>query len=68
MQDSEIQRELLRETVEPAQALRLDINKELGQQNQLQISNNHPALQVNAITLQRPFRQPNQRQNFAAFN
>ena len=37
MQDPEIQRELLRETLEPAQALRLAIDMELGQRNQLQI-------------------------------
>ena len=35
MQDPEIQRELFRETLEPAQALRLAINMELGQRNQL---------------------------------
>ena len=35
MQDPEIQRELLRETLEPAQALRLAIIIELGQRNQL---------------------------------
>ena len=35
MQDPEIQRKLLRETIEPAQALRLAINLELGQRNQL---------------------------------
>ena len=37
-----IQREFLRETVGPAQALRLAINTELGQRNQLQISNGQP--------------------------
>ena len=61
MQDPEIQRELFRETLEPAQALRLAINMEFGQRNQLQISNAQPASHVNAITPQRPFRQPNQR-------
>ena len=60
MQHPEIQRELLRETLEPAQALRLTINMELGQRNQLQISNAQPASHVNAITPQRLFRQPNQ--------
>ena len=34
MQDSDIQRELLRETLEPAQALRLALNMGLGKQNQ----------------------------------
>ena len=61
MQDPEIQRELIRETLEPAQALRLAINMELGQRNQLQISNTQPASHVNAIIPQRPFGQPNQR-------
>ena len=66
--DPEILRELLRETVEPAQAFCLAINMELRQRNQLQILNNQPALQVNSITPQRPFRQRNHRQNFAACN
>ena len=35
MQDPGIQRELLTETLEPPQALRLVINMELGQRNQL---------------------------------
>ena len=61
MQDPEIQRELLRETLEPAQAQRLAINVELGQRNQLQITNSQPASHVNAVTSQRSFRQPNQR-------
>ena len=61
MQDPEIQRELFRETLEPPQALRLAINMELGQPNQLQISNTQRASHVNAIIPQRPFRQPNQR-------
>ena len=61
MQDPQIQRELLRETLEPPQAVRLAINVELGQRNQLQISKTQPASHVNAINPQRPFRQPNQR-------
>ena len=56
MQDSIFQKELLKETVKPAQALRLAINMELGQRNQLQISNSEPVLQVNAITPQRQIR------------
>ena len=60
MQDPEIQRELLRETLEPPQALRLAINLELGQRNQLKISNTQTASHVNAIIPQRPFRPPNQ--------
>ena len=67
MQDPEIQRELLRETLEPAQALRLAINIELGQRNQLQISNAQPVSHVNAITPQRSFRQPNQRPTTSNF-
>ena len=58
MQDpeiQEIQRELLRETLEPAQALRLAINMEPGQRNQLQITNSQPASHVNAVTSQRSF-------------
>ena len=61
MTDPEIQRELLRETLKPAQTLRLAINMEIGQRNQLQISNTQPASHVNAIIPQLPFRQPNQR-------
>ena len=64
MQDPEIQRDLQRETVEPFQALRLITKMELGQRNQLQISNSHPALQVNAITPRRHFRNSYQRQIF----
>ena len=46
MQDPEIHRELLRETLEPAQALRLAINMEPGQRNQLQITNSQPSSHV----------------------
>ena len=56
MQDSEIQKELLKETVEPAQALLLAINMELGQRNQLQISYSQPVILMNAIKPQRQFR------------
>ena len=66
MQDPEIHKQSLRETLEPAQALRITINMELAQRNLLQISNAHPASLVNAITPQRPFRQSNQRQNVTA--
>ena len=62
MQDPETQRELLRETLEPPQALRLAINMELGQRKQLQSLNTQPASHVNAIIPQRPFRRSNQRQ------
>ena len=67
MLDPEIQRELLRETLEPAQALRLAINMELGQRNQLQITNSQSAPQVNAVTSQRPFRPPSQRPTTSSF-
>ena len=67
MQDPEIQRELLRETLEPAQALCLAINVELGQRNQLQITNSQPVSHVNAVTSQRSFRQPNQRPTSSSF-
>ena len=68
MQDPEIQWELLRETLEPAQALRLAKNMELGQRNQQQISNTQPASHINAIIAQRSFRQPNQRPTTSNFN
>ena len=64
MQDTEVQRELLREPVEPAQALRLAITMELVQRNKLQFLSNQPALDVIAITPQQSFRNPNQRQIF----
>ena len=62
-QNPEVQRELLRETLQPAQSLRLAINMELGYRNQLQISNTQHAAHVNAITPERSFRQSNQRSN-----
>ena len=67
MLDPEIQRELLRETIEPAQALRLAINMELGQRNQLQITNSKSAPQINAVIPQRSFRPPNQRPTTSSF-
>ena len=66
-QDPEIQKELLRETLEPAQALRLAKNMELGQRNQLQITNSQPASHVNVVTPQRSFRQPSQRPTTSSF-
>ena len=53
MQDPEVQRELLRENLEPAQALRLAVNMELG--HQLQITNSQSALHANAVNSQRSF-------------
>ena len=67
MTDPEIQREIIRETLEPSQALRLAINMELLQRNQLQITNSQPASHVNAVTSQRSFRQPNQRPTTSSF-
>ena len=67
MLDPEIQKELLRETLEPAQALRLAINMELGQRNQLKITNSQPAPQVNAVIFQRPSRPPSQRLTTSSF-
>ena len=67
MLDPEIQRELLRETLEPAQALRLAINMELGQRNELQITNSQPAPQVNAVISQRLSRPPSQRPTASSF-
>ena len=66
VQDPEIQRELIRETPEQPQALLLAINMELGQRNQIQISNTQPASHVNAIITQRLFHQSNQRPNTSA--
>ena len=67
MLDPEIQRELLRETLEPAQALRLAIIMELGQRNQLQITNSQTDPQVNAVIPQQSFRPPNQRPTTFSF-
>ena len=53
-----------KETVEPAQALCLANNLELGLPNQLQFTNSKPNQQVNAIIPQRQFRYSNQRPNF----
>ena len=66
LQNSEIQKGQLKETVEPAQALHLAINMELGQWNHIKISDSQPALQLNAITLQRQFRNSNQCLNIQA--
>ena len=66
MQNSEIHKDLLTETVDPAQALRLAIDMELGQWNQLQLINSEPTVQLNAIIQQRKFRYSNQRLNFQA--
>ena len=66
MQDSEIQKELLKETIDTAQALRLAINIELGQWNQIKFANSQPSLHVNAITPQPQICTPNQQQIFPA--
>ena len=59
MQDSEIQKELLKETLDPDQTLSLAIKMELGQRNQFQISNSQPNPQVNPISQKRQFPNPN---------
>ena len=64
MQESEIQRKLLRKTVEPSQASLLAVTMEFGRRNQLQITNSQLNLQVNAIIPQRHFRNSSQRPNF----
>ena len=57
MQDPEIQRELIRETLEPAQALRLAIKMELGQRNQLQITNSRQNQRPTTSSFTRPSNQ-----------
>ena len=60
MHDSEIQKELLKKTVDSAQALRLATYMEVGQRNQLQITNGRSTLKLNAIISQRQFRNSSQ--------
>ena len=62
MQGSENQKKNLKEIIDPAPALRLA----LGHWNQIIITNSHSALQVNAVTPQRQFRNSNRRPNFQA--
>ena len=64
MQDSEIQKKLVKETVEPTQAFSLAINMKLGQQNQVQISDSQSSLQKVAAIPQSYFRNLDHSQNF----
>ena len=60
--DSEIQRELLKQTVEPRQALELAINMELGMQSQHQIQQHNKVVipaNVNAVKFSSSSRTPN---------
>ena len=58
MLDDDIQRELLRDTVDPERALSIAVNMEMGNQNQQRISSNNGATgsTVNAIQKFDPFR------------
>ena len=59
--DSEIQKELLKQTVEPRQALELAINMELGMQNQHQIQQHNKIVvpaNVNAVQFANNSRTP----------
>ena len=55
MQDKEMQREFLKETVDPAHALRLGVNFEQGYLNQLQVSTIPPT--VDSHNISTPFLQ-----------
>ena len=60
--DPEIQKELLKQTVEPSQVLELAINMELGMRNQLQIQQHNKILipaSVNAVQFPNSSRTPN---------
>ena len=67
MLDDDIQRELLRETVEPESALSIVVNMEMGHQNQQQISssnnNNASGSTINAIKSLNRFHVANARGN-----
>ena len=65
MLDDDIQRELLRDTVEPERALSIAVNKEMGNQNQQRISSNNGATgsTVNAIQQFNRFRGAGVREN-----
>ena len=65
MLDDDIQRELLRDTVEPERALSIVVNMEMGHQNQQRISSNNSATgsTVNAIQSFNRFRGANVRGN-----
>ena len=62
LMDPEIQKELLKQTVEPRQALELAINMELGMQNQLQFQQHNKIVipaDVNAVQFANSSRTPN---------
>ena len=64
--DDDIQRELLRDTVDPENALSIAVNMEMGHQNQQRISSNNNSAAgstVNAIQLFNRFRGANARGN-----
>ena len=65
MLDDDIQRELLRDTVDPDIALSIAVNMEMGQQNQQRISsnnnNNANGTTINAIQSVNQFRGANAR-------
>ena len=65
MLDDDIQRELLRDTVDPERALSIAVNMEMGQQNQQKISFNNSATgsTVNALQSFNRFRGANVRGN-----
>ena len=65
MLDDDIQRELLRDTVDPERALSIAVNMEMGHQNQQRISSNNSATgsTVNAIQSFNQFRGANVRGN-----
>ena len=65
MLDDDIQRELLRDTVDPERALSIAVNMEMGHQNQQRVSSNNSATgsTVNAIQSFNQFRGANVRGN-----
>ena len=63
MQDSEIQKKLLKGTVYPGQPLIFTIKKELGRLNRLQISNSQSSPKLNIILPQGHFLNANRRLN-----
>ena len=65
MLDDDIQREILRHTVDPERALSIAVNMEMGHQNQQRISSNNSATgsTVNAIQSFNRFRGADVREN-----
>ena len=56
MLDNDIQRKLLRDTVDPDRALSIAVNMEMGQQNQHRISSNNDNANGNAINAKQSFK------------